>query len=490
MKQLFLFTTLLLLAGLAVAQPKDRGFKLMKDPTNNPTGEKRKAVVIGMSDYGGDKTLPNTLNDANDMADAFTKLGFEVTLLQDNDLRHLKTNLSNWYNTIEGNDMAIFYFAGHGMEVKGENYLIPVDAELNSETDVEDYTLKVSNVLGNMDEKRVGFKLIILDACRDNPFTRGWRRGTENNGLTGIPSAPKGTLIAFPAASGKTAADGGTYALRNGVFTHFLKKQILTPGISIMGIFTRVSNEVDSLTNGQQTPFTNSSLTKTFFFIPRGDNPTPYNPPPEPTPVVVNTKRNGAVWNPDGMELVDVEGTGSGAFGSPGFYRGKYEVTQAQYKAIMGNNPSYVKGDNLPVEQVSWNDAQEFIKRLNAKTGRNYRLPTEAEWESAAGGGTLTHNYDYSGSNSLDNVAWNTDNSGGRTHTVGTKAPNELGIYDMSGNVYEWCEDLSNSSGSNRVLRGGGWYNVAALCRVSDRHDYTPDVRSGVLGFRLAYSSE
>ena len=164
MKKISLLLFLSLFTCLSFAQT--RNFKLVKAPTENPTTQKRKAVVIGMSDYGAGRSLNNTLNDATDMADAFARLGFEVTLLKNNDLRNLKTNLTNWYNSIEGNDMAIFYFAGHGMEVNGENYLIPVGAELNSKTDVEDYTLKVNNVLGNMDEKRVGFKLLILDACR------------------------------------------------------------------------------------------------------------------------------------------------------------------------------------------------------------------------------------------------------------------------------------------------------------------------------------
>ncbi|NDV95002.1 hypothetical protein D0T84_08740 [Dysgonomonas sp. 521] len=272
MRYLFLFVALLFFTSLSFAQ--DRNLKLVKKPTENPTSQKRKAVVVGMSDYGAGKSLNNTLNDANDMADVLTRLGFEVTLLENNDLRSLKTNLNNWYTSIEGNDMAVFYFAGHGMEVNGHNYLIPVDADLNSQTDVQYNTLNVNQVLGNMDEKQVGMKLLILDACRDNPFTRSWSRGNGEKGLTGM-TAPTGTYIAFAASPGAVAHDGGTHNLRNGVFTHFLKREIVKEGVSISDLFDKVGGEVSKLTQGRQTPFKNSSLTGSFYFIPPSDKPTP-----------------------------------------------------------------------------------------------------------------------------------------------------------------------------------------------------------------------
>ena len=184
-----------------------------------------------------------------------------------------------------------------------------------------------------------------------------------------------------------------------------------------------------------------------------------------------------------------------------GYYIGKYEVTQELWKAVMGSNLSYFKGDNLPVENVSWNDVQEFLRKLNAMTGKRYRLPTEAEWEFAARGGNSSRGYKYSGGNSIGSVAWCKDNSGSRTHAVGTKSPNELGIYDMSGNVLEWCQDWYNSSyygssprtnpqgpnsGSRRVYRGGSWVTRAGNCRVSLRYYDTPANRGSGLGFRLA----
>ncbi len=180
------------------------------------------------------------------------------------------------------------------------------------------------------------------------------------------------------------------------------------------------------------------------------------------------------------------------------FRIGKYEVTQKEWQAVMGSNPSDFKGDNRPVECVSCNDCQEFIRKLNNLTARKFRLPTEAEWEFAARGGRKSRGYKYAGSNNIESVAWYDDNSSGETHDVGTKQPNELGLYDMSGNVWEWCQDwfgsygsapqtnpTGPSSGSNRVRRGGSWDFSAWGCRVSIRGDSTPGGRSYDFGLRL-----
>ena len=183
------------------------------------------------------------------------------------------------------------------------------------------------------------------------------------------------------------------------------------------------------------------------------------------------------------------------------YYIGQTEVTQALWKEVMGSNPSRFEGDTNPVERVSWNDCQTFIQKLNQRTGKTFRLPTEAEWEYAARGGKKSRGYKYSGGNDIGTVAWCAGNSGRKTHAVGTKAPNELGIYDMSGNVWEWCSDWKGDysssaqtnptgvdSGSYRVNRGGGWRNNARFCRSSSRSYNSPSYSYFILGLRLVLS--
>jgi len=194
----------------------------------------------------------------------------------------------------------------------------------------------------------------------------------------------------------------------------------------------------------------------------------------------------------------------------PDFYLGKYPVTQALWQAVMGkeNNPSYFKGLNRPVESVSWDDTQVFLEKLKEQTGKTYRLPSEAEWEYAARGGKPSpsgaggQSGAYAGGNKLKEVGWYNDNSHGETKPVGMKLPNELGLYDMSGNVWEWCADvwhdnydhapadgsawLTGGDQGRRVVRGGSWYDDDYYCRVSYRDYYYTDDWYYSIGFRLA----
>ena len=183
------------------------------------------------------------------------------------------------------------------------------------------------------------------------------------------------------------------------------------------------------------------------------------------------------------------------------FYIGETEVAQNLWQLVMGSNPSYFVDASLPVEQVSWNDCQKFIERLNDLIGSDFRLPTEAEWEYAARGGNKRHGYKFAGSNNIDDVAWFVDNSEDKTHPIKLKDSNELGIYDMCGNVSEWCNDWYGNyssgiridpqgptSGTNRVCRGGRWNSYAVGCRITARASLRPENKTRYIGLRLAKS--
>ncbi|MCY2928851.1 MAG: formylglycine-generating enzyme family protein [Planctomycetota bacterium] len=189
---------------------------------------------------------------------------------------------------------------------------------------------------------------------------------------------------------------------------------------------------------------------------------------------------------------------------SKAFYMGACEVTQEQYQAVMGKNPSRFKGAKNPVEQILWDDAVEFCKALSAKTGKTVRLPTEAQWEYACRAGSKTR-FGYGDEDAaLGENAWYRRNSGGTTHPVGQKKPNAWGLYDMHGNVWEWCSDwyadsYANAgnrdpqgvdSGANRVLRGGSWFNDPRICRSADRRRLSPGIRCDHFGFRVAVDSK
>ena len=187
------------------------------------------------------------------------------------------------------------------------------------------------------------------------------------------------------------------------------------------------------------------------------------------------------------------------------YHIGRYEVTQAQWKAVMGTELSHFKGDSLPMENVSWEDAQEFCKKLSEETGKKYVLPTEAMWEYAARGGVHKTNTKYAGSNDINEVAWYENNSNNKTHSVGSKKANALSLYDMSGNVSEWCSDWYGrksylgaydptddynpqgpTSGTGRVTRGGDWFQPTEVCQVSYRMNFRSDRRFRLFGFRVA----
>jgi formylglycine-generating enzyme required for sulfatase activity len=429
----------------------------------------------------------------------------------------------------------VFYYAGHGAQVGGRNYLIPLGARITTEAVVPYQAVAAEEVLARMDAAGQGKSLnvMILDACRNAPFMRGWR--SPLRGLAPM-QATGGSLVAYATSPGAVAQDGTG---RNGAYTRHLLRFMTEPNLPVELMFKQVRLAVEYETNGQQIPWELSSLRENFAFNPGagGSTSTPavstpavVTPPPSPqpgisggtqvavevypqTPAAPKTQRNSL-----GMEFIRIEagtfqmGTNhSDAYDNEKpvhtvrltqpFYLGKYEVTQGQWQAVMGNNPSSFTGDtNRPVENVSWDDVQEFIRRLQAREGgATYRLPTEAEWEYAARAGTTTRWSFGNEASQLGRYAWYEGNAGGQTHPVGQLQPNPWGLYDMHGNVWEWVRDrygpytsggtavdpTGPSSGLDRVLRGGSWGITARRCWSANRISDAPDNRHGALGFRL-----
>ena len=224
---------------------------------------KRTALVIGNARYEIG-ALRNPTNDAQDMAATLQKLGFEVTLTIDATQERMEHNISEFGRQLYQGGVGLFYYAGHGVQVDGENYLIPVDANIQSESDVRYKAVNIGQVLGKMGEARNGLNIVILDACRDNPFAKRFRSASRGLAIVSS-SAVKGTFIAYATSPGKVASDGED---RNGLYTKQLLTQLQTPGMPIEQVFKRVLQGVERDTNGRQTPWTSSSFSGDFYFVP------------------------------------------------------------------------------------------------------------------------------------------------------------------------------------------------------------------------------
>lgn len=585
---LVIVTALVLLAtfvaGASSARPRQRKPRAQSAaaPSATTVSPKRFALVLGNNAY---ETAPlkNPVNDARAVAQALRERDFDVTArenLTQNEMKQVVRAFGEKLRDAGREAVGLFYYAGHGVQVQDRNYLIPVSAKVASEEEMEYEAVDVGFVMAQMDAARNSLNILILDACRDNPFARSFR--SASRGLA-MMSAPTGILIAYSTAPGRTAGDG---AGDNGLYTEELLTAMRTPGLPIEDVFKQVRIKVRERSKGQQVPWESSSLVGAFYFTPanrsdgssdtaeRGSkmnadetalelsfwetiknsaDPEDFkaylekypnghfislarrrvmnataSASPSPTPVRGDaTGRTDAkprdtmgsltasVTSRAGIALVLIP-AGSFMMGSTNgdageqpvhrvtigkpFYVGKYEVTQAQWSAVMGNNPSENKGADNPVEQVSWDDAQEFIRKLNALgDGYEYRLPSEAEWEYACRAGTTG---DFAGD--VDSMAWYESNAKGKTHAVGQKQPNKFGLYDMHGNVWEWCADRSpenyrgapddggawsDTDSRKRILRGGSWDHGANHMRSAHRHWFMPDKRTHGIGFRVAASA-
>lgn len=467
---IILFAVQFLLSGFAFAQQKDLQTKRDDLQSDGYVGV---ALVIGNSAYQFATKLNSPVNDANDMAEAFRKLGFKVLKVRTNaTLSEMEAAIAEFDREISANQgVGVFYYSGHGVQSKGINYLIPVDANIPTEAFLRQKAVDLESVMGTMEAATNKAKIVILDACRNDPF-KGWRnKGDGEKGLAKV-DAPDGMLIAFATSPKRTAADG---LGRNSPYTEILLQEIVKPNISITDMLQNVRSNL--ATRYSQISWENTSLLGKFCFAGCNVENTAFQiqPTPQPTQVVNNNEvtrpntssaqtnsiltetnpdstdsNSNEITNSIGMKFVKIQDVS--------FYIGKYEVTQEEWKKIMGKNPSKHKDcSKCPVENVSWNDVIKFIEKLNEKNDGEYRLPTEEEWYFAMRGDKETKFFWGEDVFQVEDYAWVGSNSNNMTHEVGLKKPNQFGLYDIIGNVWEWTVSDEDVITKGRVIKGASF---------------------------------
>jgi len=595
--------------------------------------DKRVALVIGNSAYRGVPTLPNTRNDATDITASLERLGFTLKRVNDGTFDDMRRALLQFGRDTVGADMAVVFFAGHGMEIGGENWLIPVDAEMRSDRDAENEAIPLKSVmLQAANASSLG--LVILDACRNNPFASKMQRSARlravDRGLTRVEPTDN-VLVAYASKDGTTASDGND---RNSPFTAALLNNLETPGLEVTFLFRVVRDEVIAATNREQQPFLYGSLSKQAIYMKEPATPAagalPLVPQASPadagvqawaavkdttsalvleefirryghtiygtlarsrleelksqvaavappvlpaspcgtTPVSVSWSSRSAqplsaaeecalkpkdvfkeceqcpdmVVVPDGSFTMGSPTSEAGRKDSEGpqhsvrivkpFAVGKFHVTVDQFAAFVletgydaskcwtfeqggkireersWRNPGFAQAGSHPAVCLNWLDTKAYVVWLAKKTGKDYRLLTEAEWEYAARAGTTTPFW-WGASISTGQANYNgTYTYGGgskgenrqRTVPVDSFQPNGFGLYQVHGNVWDWVEDCWHESYvgspldgsawksgdcSHRVLRGGSWFGVVNFLRAAHRGGGIPGERYYYNGFRL-----
>lgn len=471
--------------------------------------QKRIALVIGNGNYQKASKLANPANDARDTAAALQELGFEVIGggrdgidLTQSAMEALIARFGQRLAETKG--VGLFFYAGHGVTSAGQNYLIPVDADIPDEDLVKYKAVSVGYVLDKMAAAKNDFNLIILDACRNNPFARQWRSLRDIGDSKGLVNSnpPRGTLVLYATQPGGVAIDGAAGS-RNGVFTEALLKNIRQPDVELDRLVKLVARDVETASKDKQSPWKEGLYSGDFYFKQSNGNVKP-NPRPETPvrkePVVGEVRKSSAwidlVWIPPGEFMMGSPESEKGRNNDEGpqqkvkigygFWMGKFEVTQKQWEVVMGGNPSTNKrGPDYPVNFVRMSDIQEFIKRLNTLDPVfEYRLPSEAEWEYACRAGTTTA---YAFGESLDSTQANLQEFA--TVPVGSYKPNAWGLYDMHDNVMEWVQDSYSPNHRNQpadgsAVKNSNWGHVLKGGRSAQRAGLEA-VAPGI-GFRIA----
>jgi formylglycine-generating enzyme required for sulfatase activity len=491
------------------------GILIVTGSSFSASAEKRFALLIGNKNYGPQVgTLKNPHKDIALIDKALQQVGFSVVSKKDLGRVEMHRQINEYIERLSKagpGAVGFFYYVGHGVSnpYDRSNYLIPIDIQTMQDPDLWVNALPLDRLLRDLERGAPNAAhIVVFDACR-NELRLPVRTGVK--GFEPV-TAMRGMFIAFSTSPNTAASDVGD---DSGPYAQALASELIRPRQDHLTLFQNVKERVINATGGTQWPWESNGLLRFYFVdkpLDRRETSTPVSPPLDKLPAVSPPQE---ITTRLGMTLVRIP---AGEFqmgskdGDPAerpahhvrisepFYLGKYEVTQAQWEAVMGTNHSTFKGHpRRPVEMVSWEDVQEFITRLNKQEGWEVcRLPTEAQWEYAARAGTTTDRYE----NDVDAIAWYGGNSGKETHEVGQKRPNAWGLYDMLGNVSEWCHDGrrtysnenmidpmgSTGAGADRVIRGGSWSQPAQYMRAAYRSWFPPGFSNAYLGFRCASS--
>jgi len=514
--------------------------------------EHRTALLIGNNLYEA-APLVRPPNDVDTISKALSKCNFNVTQKLNLNKQGMLDAVAQFGQSLkQAGGIGLFYFAGHAVQVAGENYLVPIRSTIVGSEDVAGSCVRLASVVESMESAGNRINLILLESANEQSLGKAVR--IEKPGLASL-QLPDGFILIAACRPDKVFEDKTS---RTSLLTSALAKNLTTPELEIKDMFERVSEQVLETTKNKQDPWFLSTLPGLFYpYYPKLDfynllrdleefqqvqktenrseiqdawNQLTASYPywsrdiesKDPMDIIIqaiNEDPEGSLFeitkvfeiplkktNPIGMTFVYVP-PGEFIMGSPfdepgrskdenpslvtmgsGFFIQTTEVTQRQWLEVMGYNPSNFTecGPDCPVENVSWYDAQKFIDRLNERedTG-SYRLPNESEWEYAArarGTGWFCFG---SSESELPEYAWYKANSGGRPHPVAQKKPNDWGLFDVHGNVWEWCED---GHGDYRIARGGSWFYPMLFARSANRFYIFPKDRNYTVGFRLVKS--
>ncbi|MEA1983395.1 MAG: SUMF1/EgtB/PvdO family nonheme iron enzyme [Campylobacterota bacterium] len=461
----------------------------------------RVALVIGNNSYGGENELYNSINDTDLISKQLKTSGFKVIYKKNVSLKSADEAIKTFQKSLDLESVGLFYFAGHGVEIDGTNYLVPIDAEFESEDKLKRSSLNLKKVVRVFNETKNDLNIIILDACRDNPITP-----LKKKGLAPFIS-PDGLFVAYSAQSGHKALDGPKNG--NSPFATALSNNILS-GMDIEAVFKQTRVDVYNKTQGKQRPSTYSEILTPFYFSNQETRSLKHK---KKTPSKVSFKRHKRFIEPALVFIKAgsfIKGNDEEYEASPShnvtikknFYVSAYEVTFEEYDLFCENSGWQKAEDNgwgrgkQPVINVSWNDANAYVKWLSKKSKKKYKLISESQWEYIAKAGTNS-TYGYGDDDGvLPKYAWYEDTANGHTHTVGNKNPNKLGIYDLLGNASEWTDNSycaytdseylnSLNESEDKSVRGGNIFSTYEELQTYKRSGMHKRKSNAYTGFRV-----